>query len=221
MTIHFHFGLTPVAFTGGQKRAEEGRERHGLSAELSGMVNTTAKDVSGAEAPADLSPPGRWPEGQLYQSLRSVRFRLGSGEEIEIPAQLAVTCIGYEAVPCCTATPANGVFANVAGKIADGLYVVGWAKRGPSGTIPTNRAEALQVAQKIAAELAGVQELNVADVADVLRSRGVTWVDFAGWKRIEAIERAGAGVERCRLKLLQVEEMIQVAQQSDLQLKEN
>ena len=51
-------------------------------------------------------------------------------------------------------SPVNGVFPNENGKVKEGLYVVGWAKRGPSGTIPTNRAEAQQVAQEIAKEVA-------------------------------------------------------------------
>jgi hypothetical protein len=49
--------------------------------------------------------------------------------------------------------PANGVFANQDGKVDERLYVVGWAKRGPSGTIPTNRVEAQQLAQRIAQEM--------------------------------------------------------------------
>ncbi len=138
-----------------------------------------------------------------------------------IPAQLAVTCIGYEAIPCCTASPANGVFANDGGRIDDGLYVVGWAKRGPSGTIPTNRAEALEVAQKIAGEIAGAPKKAALDLAEVLRSRGVAWIDYSGWKRIEEAERAGACDERCRLKFLQAEEMMQVGRTPELQPKEN
>jgi len=196
VTIHFHFGLTPVAFAGGE-------------------------DSSGAKAPKYLQPTERWPEGQLYPSLQSVRFRSSSGEDVDIPAQLAVTCIGYEAVPCCSANPANGVFANEGGKIDDGIYVVGWAKRGPSGTIPTNRAEALEVAQKIAGAIAEAPQKATPDLAEVLQSRGIVWVDYAGWKRIEEAERAGACDERCRLKLLQVEHMMQVTRQTDLQRKEN
>lgn len=163
--------------------------------------------------------------------LEGVSFRSIAGNEVSIPAQLAVTCIGYEAVPCCSASPANGVFANDAGKIDDGLYVVGWAKRGPSGTIPTNRAEALDVAQNIASELAAgpkqatpdliAPDLAAPDLAEVLQSRGVVWVDYAGWKRIEAAERAGACDERCRLKILRAADMLQVAQQDNLQLREN
>ncbi len=195
VTIRFHFGLTPTAFKG--------------SNESSGTED--------AEAQAHQQAPERWTESHRYSSahLGSVLFRSGSGEEVEIPAQLAVTAIGYEAVPCCTAAPADGTFANEAGKIDDGLYVVGWAKRGPSGTIPTNRAEALDVAQKIAAEVTGAAGKTGPDLADALRSRGVVWNDYAGWKRIEEAERVGACDERCRLKLLEIEDMMQVAQSSD------
>ncbi len=172
VTIHFHFGLMPLALAG-------------------------------------------------ETSLQSVLFRSTSAEELKIPAQLAVTCIGYEAVPCCTAAPKKGVFSNDGGRIDDGLYVVGWAKRGPSGTIPTNRAEALEVAQKIAAEMAGVPEKSGADLTDVLQSRGVAWSDYAGWKRIEEAERAGASDERCRLKFLRTGEMMRIARQTDLEQNGN
>jgi ferredoxin--NADP+ reductase len=150
-------------------------------------------------------------------SLESIRFRTASGDEIEILAQLCVTAIGYEAVPCCTASPANGVFSNDAGKVGGGLYVAGWAKRGPSGTIPTNRAEAQQVAQKIASEVTSTRN-SVDGLCEILRTRGVSWVDYAGWKRIEAAERAGACDERCMLKILHPHEMMRVAHQLDSQL---
>jgi hypothetical protein len=231
VTIHFHFGLTPVAFTDCEKSGceqtsrtevrEDGREMHASSAQPSGLLNTTAEDTSEAKAPSYLLPPERRPEGQLNPSLQSVLFRTAAGEEVSIPAQLAVTCIGYEAVPCCSALPVNGVFANEAGKVDHGLYVVGWAKRGPSGTIPTNRAEALEIAQKMASEIAGATEKASPDLTEVLQGRGMVWIDYAGWKRIEAAERAGACDERCRLKLLQAEEMMQVAGTPDPQPNAN
>jgi ferredoxin--NADP+ reductase len=167
VSIHFHFGLTPLIFLG--------RER-----------------------------------------LEAVRFLSCEGREADIAAQLAVTCIGYQAAPCCGAVPVNGVFANDSGKIENGLYVVGWAKRGPSGTIPTNRTEAQQVAQRIAADLAGARQPSQADLADFLQRRGTPWVDYSGWKCIEAVERAGADQTRCLLKLLKTEEMLQASQEREL-----
>ncbi len=141
--------------------------------------------------------------------LEAVRFRAADGQYCDIPAQLAVTCIGYQASPCCSAIPENGIFPNDGGTIEDGLYVVGWAKRGPSGTIPTNRSEAQQVAQKIASDIAARGEKAGPELMKLLQSRGIEWVDYSGWKRIEALEHSGACEQRCRVKLLRREDMLQ------------
>ncbi len=134
-----------------------------------------------------------------------------SGERLDIPAQLAITCIGYEALACCSAMPVNGVFANQGGKVNDRLYVVGWAKRGSSGTIPTNRSEAQQVAQKIAQEITDGNRAGGVRLRELLESRGVTPVDYAGWRRIDAAELAQACQERCRVKFCSAEGMLQAA----------
>ena len=56
----------------------------------------------------------------------------------KLPVDLAITCIGYtgEAFPK-----------------AEEVFAVGWAKRGPTGTIPTNRADGHAVAQEVVAWL--------------------------------------------------------------------
>jgi NADPH-dependent glutamate synthase beta subunit-like oxidoreductase len=143
--------------------------------------------------------------------IRAVQFRSSSGENVELPAQLAVTCIGYESVACCSASPENGVFTNDGGKIADRLYVVGWAKRGPSGTIPTNRVEAQQVAQKIVAEAQAADRPGTAALHELLRQRDCRVVDYSGWRRIDAAELSCDKSERCREKLCRTDEMLDVA----------
>ncbi len=144
--------------------------------------------------------------------LSAVQFRSADRALSEIPAQLAVTCIGYQAGPCGPATPTDGVFANQEGKIADRLYVVGWAKRGPSGTIPTNRNEAQQVAQKIAQQAIDSGRSGRTGVQQMLEQRQVCWVDHAAWRRIDAAELARAGGNRCRAKFTTVAEMLDAAQ---------
>ncbi len=144
--------------------------------------------------------------------LRAVRFRSADGSDIELPAQLAVTCIGYESVACSSANPVNGLFPNHNGKVEDRLYVVGWAKRGPSGTIPTNRAEAQQVAQEISREVADTNRPGAAALRQLLEERRVNWVDYAAWRRIDAAEVARAGNGRCRRKFRTVTELLEAAQ---------
>jgi NADPH-dependent glutamate synthase beta subunit-like oxidoreductase len=150
------------------------------------------------------------------ERLRAVKFHSRDGGVIELPAQLAVTCIGYETVACGTAIPANGVFPSEDGKVKEGLYVVGWAKRGPSGTIPTNRTEAQQVAQKMAQEVNDSNCQGGSALRQLLEERNVRWLDYAAWRRIDAAEVARAGAQRCRQKFSTVVAMLDAAQLSSL-----
>jgi ferredoxin--NADP+ reductase len=89
---------------------------------------------------------------------------------------------------------------------------VGWAKRGPSGTIPTNRAEAQQVGQKIADEIVDGGRPGRAGLSQRLEQSRICCVDYAAWKRIDAAELASAGNERCRAKFVSVARMLDAAQ---------
>ncbi|MGB8887892.1 MAG: FAD-dependent oxidoreductase [Candidatus Korobacteraceae bacterium] len=150
------------------------------------------------------------------EQLRGAQFRSADGEITELPAQLAVTCIGYESRACGAAPLLHGVFTNEEGKIADRLYVVGWAKRGPSGTIPTNRVEAQQVAQKMAQEVADGDRSGGQGLRQILDARHAAWVDYTGWHRIDEAELARAGAGRCREKFSTIAEMLDIARARQL-----
>jgi NADPH-dependent glutamate synthase beta subunit-like oxidoreductase len=132
--------------------------------------------------------------------VEAARFRRPDGGVLALAAELVVTCIGYRAMPCCSLAPEDGVFANDSGRIAPSLYVVGWAKRGPSGTIATNRAEAHDVAQRIVAETVPAGRPGGAALADRLAESGVRRIDYSAWLRIDAAERARAEAGRPRRK---------------------
>jgi pyridine nucleotide-disulfide oxidoreductase len=132
--------------------------------------------------------------------VETAHFTGSAGTELVLPADLVVTCIGYRAASCCTLMPENGVFANTGGLIAPGLYIVGWAKRGPSGTIATNRAEAHDVAQRLLAEIVPDGRSGGAGLAALLAERGARRIDHAGWLRIDAAERGRAQPGRPREK---------------------
>src|SRR5687768_5257480 len=75
----------------------------------------------------------------------------GTGEFDRLPADLVVSCIGYRTspIPGVPFDERAGRFANDEGRILPGLYCVGWARRGPSGTIGTNRPDGYSVIEKI------------------------------------------------------------------------
>ena len=139
----------------------------------------------------------------------------GTGETYEVPASLIVTSIGYQ-TPRIDGVPYDergGKFANEQGKIADGLYAVGWARRGPTGTIGTNRPDGYEVAEQIATvmapgsdgEKAGGEGLNA-----LLAERGIAPTCFDDWRTIEAAEVAAARPGSPREKLVRHEDWLKV-----------
>ena len=131
---------------------------------------------------------------------------VGTGETYAIPAHLVVSCIGYH-TPRIDGVPYDergGKFANNGGVIGDGLYCVGWARRGPSGTIGTNRPDGYEVAQLIAAALPaeGGDKAGGAGLDELLRAKGIAATTFDDWRTIEAAEVAAARPGAPREKLV-------------------
>ncbi|HLV06502.1 MAG TPA: FAD-dependent oxidoreductase, partial [Croceibacterium sp.] len=80
---------------------------------------------------------------------------VGTGEIETLPADLVVSCIGYRTspIPDVPFDERAGRFANDEGRILPGLYCVGWARRGPSGTIGTNRPDGYGIIEKIGEDI--------------------------------------------------------------------
>ena len=138
---------------------------------------------------------------------------VGTGEEYVIPASLVVSCIGYHTSPIAGVPydERGGKFANDGGVIGDGLYAVGWARRGPSGTIGTNRPDGYEVAETIAAAYpTGGEKAGGDGLAALLGTRGVKSTSFADWRTIEAHEVATARPDSPREKLVRHEDWLKV-----------
>ena len=120
------------------------------------------------------------------------------------PADLVITCIGYDAILAEGLPIERGRVANDEGRVSGlpGVYVVGWARRGPSGTIPTNRADSFAVAERLVADLAPSSKAGPGGLDALLAARGVVPIDTAGWQRIDRAEsEAGQREGRPRVKL--------------------
>jgi len=130
----------------------------------------------------------------------SINFADGS----YAPADLVITCIGYDAILAEGLPVERGRVANDEGRVTGlpGVYVVGWARRGPSGTIPTNRADSFAVAERLVADLAPSSKKGPDGLDALLTARGVATIDTAGWQRIDKTEsETGAREGRPRIKL--------------------
>ncbi|WP_414901300.1 FAD-dependent oxidoreductase [Sphingomonas flavalba] len=144
---------------------------------------------------------------RLTDDLRSV----GTGETYAIEASLVVTCIGYRTPPI-AGVPyehGRGRFANTDGRILPGLYCVGWARRGPTGTIGTNRPDGYAVVELIAADTGAASGKTGRPGLDtLLAERAADVVTFRDWQKIEAAEVARARDGAPREKFTGIAEMI-------------
>ncbi len=118
-----------------------------------------------------------------------------TGETYTLPASLIVSCIGYRTPPI-AGVPYDaklGRFSNVDGRVASGLYAAGWARRGPTGTIGTNRPDGFLIADHIAADtVADSGKAGRVGLDALLSARGVDVVTFRDWQRIDRAEVARA-----------------------------
>lgn len=136
---------------------------------------------------------------------------VGTGEFYEIAADLVVACIGYQTSPI-EGVPFDeraGRFANDEGRILPGLYCVGWARRGPSGTIGTNRPDGFGVVELIAGDIgSGTGKPGRPGFDRLAEARGLDVVTFRDWKKIEEAEEARARMGAPREKFVDIAEMI-------------
>jgi ferredoxin--NADP+ reductase len=146
---------------------------------------------------------------KLDESDRAV----GTGETYEVPASLVISSIGYSTPPM-EGVPYDergGKFLNENGKIDDRLYCVGWARRGPTGTIGTNRPDGYEVAAQIEAAMApgsSSERPGAEGLKALLAGRNVMPTDYDDWRRIEQTEAANARPGSPREKFVHVEDWL-------------
>src|SRR5699024_9903204 len=102
-------------------------------------------------------------------------------------------------------------------ELGQGIYATGWIKRGPVGLIGHTKGDALETIGHILDDrAAGVLTEPVypdeSAIVDLLDSKGVDYVDWEGYHRVEAAEKAAGEAEgRERIKLATREAMLEEA----------
>jgi len=156
--------------------------------------------------------------GERVEGLRLERTRVvdgraeGTGETFDIKCGLVVAAIGYRSDPIKGAPfdESRGIIPNTEGRVSDGLYAVGWIKRGPSGVISSNRPDGEIVAEFIHNDFpdGGNDKAGQAGLENLLKERGVRWVTFADWQTLEALEVKNAESPAPRKKFVTIEDML-------------
>ena len=145
------------------------------------------------------------------------RIRAVSTEQREtIRCGIVFRSVGYLAVALpglpfdeqrATLPHEGGRLLDAEGKAVPGVYCAGWIKRGPTGVIGTNKKDATETIELLlddarAGRLARRDPApTAASIEELLVTRGVEYVSYAGWETIDAQERAlGEPQGRPRIK---------------------
>ena len=139
--------------------------------------------------------------------VEGVVYSTPSGE-VTIKCGLVITAIGYQAQGIEGVPYENGKVVNNDGHVKENLYVVGWAKRGPSGVIGTNKSDAAAVMELLVSNLKSPK--GAGDVSDLLTHQVV--VSQSDWQRInEAEVAAGETKGKPRVKSVEREVLLKQA----------
>jgi ferredoxin--NADP+ reductase len=142
-----------------------------------------------------------------------------SDEHETLACGLVFRSVGYRgvALPDVSFDEASGTIPNEGGRVAPGVYVAGWIKRGPTGVIGTNKKDATETVELLLEDVATgrlvpAQGRTAAAVDALLAERGVPVVEYAGWTAIDEAERAaGEKLGRPRVKLCSWDELLSAA----------
>jgi ferredoxin--NADP+ reductase len=128
--------------------------------------------------------------------------------EVTIKCGLVITAIGYQAQAIDGVPYENGKVVNADGRVNDNLYVVGWAKRGPSGVIGTNKSDAAAVMELLVSDLQTPK--NAGEISELLTHQIV--VTQEQWQKINEAEiAAGEPLGKPRLKSVDRAELLKHA----------
>ncbi len=133
-----------------------------------------------------------------------------TGETLTISCQLVISAIGYTAEPLASVPEDKGKIKNIDGRVEGNMYVVGWAKRGPSGVVGTNKSDAADVIKLLIEDLNAPK--NSQGIEDLLPAGHVV-VDQEKWLRINASEvAAGEALGKPRLKEVSREKLLSLGE---------
>jgi len=147
-----------------------------------------------------------------------------TGEFREIPIQAIYRAVGYfgselNEIPFDSKA---GVIPNDKGRVLDstgkhieGVYATGWIKRGPVGLIGHTKSDAIETIAQVIADKPTWWHPSApeeAAIVSLMESRGVQYVGWPEWLKIDAEEkRLGESQSRERIKLVEREDFMSVA----------
>jgi ferredoxin--NADP+ reductase len=110
---------------------------------------------------------------------------IATSEIFSIKTGIIITAIGYDSVEYPGITIESGRVSNIAGHVEHNVYAVGWAKRGPTGVIGTNKSDSTDVVDLI---IENLKEPKTSEGITALLKSGHEVIDQTAWEKINASE---------------------------------
>ena len=135
---------------------------------------------------------------------------VGTGEFFEIECGLVIPAIGYfsDPFPGVPFDADNGIVVHDEGRVGDGIYAVGWIKRGPTGVIGTNKPDGDIAATQIVEDIADGTKPGREALKALLDDRSVRHLRYQDWQTIDAAEVAAAKPGAPRRKFVTIDSML-------------
>ena len=163
-------------------------------------------------------------KNELYASDDGTPRPRGTGETETLDVDLVFKAVGYRGVPL-PGVPFHerwGILPNDEGRlqteqdgdVVPGQYVVGWAKRGPTGLIGTNSPDSTATVKKMLEDIDGATAAPdpakaPGKIVELLENRGVDFVTFDDWTRLDEDEVAlGEAQNKVREKYTNIQSMM-------------
>lgn len=152
-----------------------------------------------------------------------------TGETTDWKVGAVYSAVGYrsDALPGIPFDNVKNVISNVGGRVIEsdntedeaaeaitGLYTTGWVRRGPVGLIGNTRGDANEAVANLLADAAEGKKFTpskpeLSAVNELLESKGIDYLDWEGWHKLDAAERtAGEAEGRERKKYVEWDEMV-------------
>jgi ferredoxin--NADP+ reductase len=142
-------------------------------------------DIKFLAAPVEIKGNGKVEEVVFAVNEVKDGKVIATDKTFSIKAGLVVTAIGYDSLEYPGIKIENGRILNIAGHVEHNVYTTGWAKRGPTGVIGTNKSDSKDVVDLI---IENLKEPKTSEGITALLKSGHEVIDQVAWEKINASE---------------------------------
>jgi ferredoxin--NADP+ reductase len=142
-------------------------------------------EIKFLSTPLEIKGNGKVEEIVFHKNKVESGKVVATNETFSVKAGLVVSAIGYDSIEYPGISIERGRISNIAGHVEHNVYTVGWAKRGPTGVIGTNKSDSTDVVDLI---IENLKEPKASEGITAVLKSGHEVIDQIAWEKINASE---------------------------------